>query len=245
MAVHRLFFHPLRHCPGPIVARLSDFYNTFHIIKKDEARNLLDLHDRYGPVVRYGPGRLSIRTPDAVRMLYTNSRYVRKSDSYRAFPSDPENPSLFASINKQIHARKRRVIRYGFSNNALSMAEGTIKKHVATLARCLEHLQDDHQEGHIADDKEIGLVSGKWSTPKNFAVWANRYSFDLASDLSLAESFHTMRFDDRRDFPKIIEENLWAENVVSFQSKRTELENENSLTSYRLAHLCSSFIGSS
>lgn len=148
-------------------------------------------------------------------MLYTNSRYTRKADSYLAFPRNPEKASLFSSIHKQVHARKRRVLRYGFSNKALEMAEATIKKHVATLARCLEHLEDDHQEGHLVDDKEMGLATGKWSTPKNWAIWVNRYSFDLSSDLSLAESFSMMRFKARRHFADIIEDNMWAENVVS------------------------------
>ncbi|KAA8619348.1 Cytochrome P450 3A31 [Pyrenophora tritici-repentis] len=211
LAIHRLYFHPLKSYPGPFFARISDFYNTFHIFVKDEAQNFHKLHECYGPVVRYGPNRLSIATPGAVRMLYTNSRYTRKADSYLAFPRDPANASLFSSINKEVHARKRRVLRYGFSDSALKEAEVTIKKHVAILLRCLEHLADDDQHGWTVDEKKS---TGQWSTPKNWAEWINRYSFDLSTELSLSESFNMMRLGERRHFADLIHENMWAENVT-------------------------------
>jgi cytochrome P450 len=183
-------------------------------VKKDEAQNFHKLHARYGPVVRYGPNRLSIASPDAVRMLYTNSRYAKKADSYLAFPRDPTNASLFSSINKDVHARKRRVLRYGFSDNALKEAEVAIKKHVATLLRCLEHLDDDEQEGWLVDGKKAPGSPDRWSRPKNWAVWINRYSFDLSSDLSLSETFDMMRKQERRDFEDIIHEGMWGENIT-------------------------------
>ncbi|GAP87077.1 putative cytochrome P450 3A31 [Rosellinia necatrix] len=214
IVVFRLAFHPLRAHPGPLFARISDLYNTFHIVKKDEAQNFHKLHERYGRIVRYGPNRLSIASPDAVRMLYTNSRYAKKADSYLAFPRNPEKASLFSVIDKDIHARKRRVLRYGFSDNALKEAEVAIKKHVATLLRCLEHLGDDNQEGWIVDNKEAPGSPDQWSSPKNWAVWINRYSFDLSSDLSLSDSFDMMRKQERRDFEEIIHEGMWGENVT-------------------------------
>jgi hypothetical protein len=214
-----------------LFARISDFYNTYHIIIKDEAQNFHKLHERYGPVVRYGPNRLSIATPGAVRMLYTNSRYTRKADNYLAFPRDPTNASLFSSINKEVHARKRRVLRYGFSDSALKEAEVTIKKHTAILLRCLEHLADDHQHGWTVDEKKS---TGQWSTPKNWGEWINRYSFDLSTDLSLSESFDMMRLGERRHFADLIHENMWAENVVRMSTRPTGVAPEN-LTLYRLA----------
>lgn len=213
--LHRLLFHPLRSHPGPFWAKFSDLYNTYHIVKKDEAKNFHLLHDRYGPVVRYGPNRLSVKSADAVRMLYTNTRYTMKADSYLAFPRDPENASLFSIINKQAHTRKRRVLRHGFSESSLQEAQGTIKKHVATMLRCIEHLEDDDQEGWRVDGLKPGQGKDMWGAPKNWSTWVNRYSFDLASDLSLSETFDMMRLSVRRPFVDIIHDGMWGENVVS------------------------------
>lgn len=189
-------------------------------MKKDEAKNFHDLHKRYGPIVRYSPNGLSVTSPDAVRMLYTNSRYTKKADSYLAFPRNPEKASLFSSINKEAHARKRRVLRHGFSDGALKEAQVTVKKQVATLLRCLEHLEDDDQEGYLVDGRTLGssLTVSEWSTPKNWAVWINRYSFDLSTDVSFSETFDMMRLGVRRHFADIIHEGMWGENVVSIQT---------------------------
>lgn len=212
VAVYRLFLHPLRSSPGPFFARISSLYNTFHIWQRDEARNLHNLHEQYGPVVRYGPNNISIRTPEAIRVLYTNSTSTRKADSYLAFPRNPDKASLFSSINKDVHARKRRILRYGFSDSALKGAETTVKEHVATLCRCLEHLESDDSEGRTTLAMKS---SGAWSTPKNYSTWINRYSFDLSSDLSLSRSFNMMESAENRHIVDVIHENMWAENVVS------------------------------
>lgn len=212
MIVYRIFFHPLRSHPGPLIAKLTTLYTTFHVVKKDEARNLHELHEKYGPVVRYGPNHISHRSPEAVRLLYVNSTYTRKSDFYRAFPRSPEETSLFSSIRKDVHARKRRIFRYGFSDSALKEAEVTVKQHVNMLCRSLEHLEDDNGEGRTVANKES---TGKWSTPKNYSIWINRYSFDLSSGLSLSRSFDMMASSTYRDVPEVITTNLWADNVVS------------------------------
>ncbi|KAF6832077.1 branched-chain-amino-acid aminotransferase [Colletotrichum musicola] len=211
--LNRLFFHPLSHHPGPLIGRLTSLYNTYHALKKDQARNLHQLHEKYGPIVRYGPNHVSIRSSEGVKMLYTNSRYTRKADNYLAFPRNPEKASLFSSINKQVHARKRRILRQGFSDSALKTAGVTIKKHVATLCQCLEFLDNDRQEGYVLSGKEPSHP-GQWSKPKNFSEWINRFTFDVSSDLSFSKSFEMMKYAGNRHIIKILHETLWADNVT-------------------------------
>ncbi|KAF9873688.1 branched-chain-amino-acid aminotransferase [Colletotrichum karsti] len=209
----RLVLHPLGRYPGPLIGRLTSLYNTYHAFRKDQARNLHQLHEKYGPIVRYGPNHVSIRSAEGVKMLYTNSRYTRKADNYLAFPRNPEKASLFSSINKQVHARKRRILRQGFSDSALKTAGVTIKKHVATLCQCLEFLDNDKQEGYILSGKEKSQP-GSWSKPKNFSEWINRFTFDVSSDLSFSKSFEMMRYAGNRHIIKILHETLWADNVT-------------------------------
>ncbi len=193
------------------MAKVTSLYNTYHIIKRDEARNLHNLHECYGPVVRYGPNHISIRSPEAVRALYTNSTHTRKADSYLAFPRNPHKASLFSAIDKRAHARKRRILRYGFADKALHDAEAIVKRYVHMLCRSLEHLDNDDGEGRTVVDKPS---TGAWGTPKNYATWINRYSFDLSSALSLSTSFDMMADSTHRYIVDLIHENMWAENVV-------------------------------
>ena len=152
-------------------------------------------------------------------MIYANSRFTRKAESYQAFPRNPDKASIFAAIDKKIHARKRRMLRYGFSEAALREAETTVKKHVATLCRCLHLLENDDDEGYTVEKDAVAPVVGRgkdgWSTPKNFSTWTNRYSFDLSSELSLSNSFDVMRRAKNRGAVESIHDNMWVDNVVS------------------------------
>jgi hypothetical protein len=50
LALYRLFFHPLRHIPGPLLARLTYFYQ-FHydvVLGGTMSKELPKLHEKYG-----------------------------------------------------------------------------------------------------------------------------------------------------------------------------------------------------
>jgi hypothetical protein len=54
MIVYRLFFHPLRHFPGPTLARVSKFWHVFRLSGLQNQLLLEDLHQQYGDIVRIG-----------------------------------------------------------------------------------------------------------------------------------------------------------------------------------------------
>ena len=54
----------LRHVPGPFVASLTDFWLAFHYWRDVHYEDLIaGLHEKYGPIVRLGPSRLSFASP--------------------------------------------------------------------------------------------------------------------------------------------------------------------------------------
>lgn len=54
MLVYRLFFHRLRHFPGPLLARSSKLYHAWQVRKSDQYIFLEQLHQKYGDFVRTG-----------------------------------------------------------------------------------------------------------------------------------------------------------------------------------------------
>jgi hypothetical protein len=54
MIIYRLFFHPLRHFPGPVLARVSKFWHVFRLSGLQNQLLLEDLHQKYGDIVRVG-----------------------------------------------------------------------------------------------------------------------------------------------------------------------------------------------
>ena len=61
MLVYRLFFHRLKHYPGPLIDRLTQWSHVWHVSKKiDHYKRLNSLHKQYGDYVRVGPNMLSV-----------------------------------------------------------------------------------------------------------------------------------------------------------------------------------------
>lgn len=55
VVVYRLFFHPLRRFPGPVLARLTKLYGTWLAGKESMYHKELQvMHDKYGDFVRTG-----------------------------------------------------------------------------------------------------------------------------------------------------------------------------------------------
>lgn len=81
-AAYQLFLSPLARYHGPLLAKVSRAWLAFHGYKGDLHSVLMDLHTRYGDVVRIGPNELSIISPDAVREIY--GMYAHPSDLFHA-----------------------------------------------------------------------------------------------------------------------------------------------------------------
>ncbi|PLN82356.1 pisatin demethylase [Aspergillus taichungensis] len=119
VVVHRLygFIHdPLRRVPGPWLARFTRLWELVQIRRGHFEQVNIDLHRRYGPVVRVTPGRYSIASPAAVPKIYNNGSGFSKARWYHAFghPEDPQ-ADMFFIIDQQRHAAHRRKVAAMYS----------------------------------------------------------------------------------------------------------------------------------
>ncbi|KAF2011829.1 benzoate 4-monooxygenase cytochrome P450 [Aaosphaeria arxii CBS 175.79] len=113
---HRLYFHPLARYPGPLFGRITDWYSVYHSLRGDRHLNFLRLHRTYGPVVRYGPNRLSFSTPTAFQAVYSSQANTKKSYWYDTMTFYMKVPSTHATTNKKQHARKRWILSQALSD---------------------------------------------------------------------------------------------------------------------------------
>jgi len=68
--IYNLYFHPLRRFPGPVLHRATRIAFVRKLVRGVLPKDVLALHNRYGPVVRVAPNELSFLHPDAWRDIY-------------------------------------------------------------------------------------------------------------------------------------------------------------------------------
>lgn len=78
LVAYRLFFHPLKNVPGPFLARITELWRTSKYFKGTWHTDILELHRRYGSVVRISPNEVSVVHPDLVTTIYSHSKGTAK-----------------------------------------------------------------------------------------------------------------------------------------------------------------------
>lgn len=179
--IYALYLHPLAKYPGPLCARLTQWYDVYHAYIGDKHVNFYHLHQRYGKVVRYSPNKLSINDPDALKAIHAHGANVQKSTFYKCFRSAPGAISTLLATEKTHHARKRRVMGQAFSNEALRGLEQYVLGHVEDLVDRI---------GTVI--QVAGADKQQWSTKLDMSKYLNWLVFDIMGDLVFGKSFGTL-----------------------------------------------------
>lgn len=139
---------------------------------------MLELHDRYGPVVRVGPNELSFNTARAFHDIYgidSTRRQLAKDPKLYAANTNGVKDSVAGYVDDHNHSRQRRFLSHVFSERALLDQEKIIVKHIDYFLTRLreEWLPDNASRGGTVDMKS----------------WFNYLTFDITGDLMFAETF--------------------------------------------------------
>ena len=106
--------------------------------------------------MRYGPYRLLINRPEAVRAIYGQGKNFKKSNAYAPHPFFPTVFNTHNCIEPTQHGRKRRIVAQGFSEGSLAAYEPSIIEQVDAL--CSAMTDDVGTDG--------------WTEPKDMAEWS-------------------------------------------------------------------------
>lgn len=106
--LYQRIWHPLARFPGPFWASITDFWQFKEWWTWKQPYRLTDLHARYGPVVRYGPNKLSVTSLDALQQIYGGGRLsMPKTAFYDAF-GKPGDPNLFNVRDEGVRTSRLR-----------------------------------------------------------------------------------------------------------------------------------------
>lgn len=170
-AVCNLFFSPLRNVPGPFFARISKLWYFIHVYRGQFEHENIELHRKYGPIVRVAPNMYSIDIPDSVNTVYHISSKMPKSSWYEGWkhPS-PDRWTLFPDRDMKRHALTRRRFQYLYSMSSLITYEGYSHE-------CADLLQTQLRR-HAAQGKELDL-----------GHWLQCYAFDVIGNITYSQRF--------------------------------------------------------
>lgn len=163
-----MFFHPLRKFPGPKTWSSSRIPYTLSVLGGKPHEKLLDLHNKYGPIVRIAHNELSIIDPDAWKDIFGHRSGGKLENTKEPLSVLGNEHNLFGA-NLADHSRMRRVLSHGFSLQAIADQQPLISAHVGLL---FQRLRETCEGGN---------------RPINMVTWYNRVTFDVISDLSWGE----------------------------------------------------------
>lgn len=146
---------------------------------------VLDLHLKYGPIVRVAPNFLLINHPYAVNDIRGHRKFGQPEHGKDPIRQVPNIHNIIGA-NREDHTRYRRSLAHGFSHQAMLEQEPIISGYVDQL---MDRLKRDCDNG---------------TQPIDMVRWFNFTTFDIIGDLSFGESFDCLQNSDYHPWVEII-----------------------------------------
>ncbi|KAJ5701926.1 Cytochrome monooxygenase lcsI [Penicillium malachiteum] len=148
---------------------------------------LLELHNKYGDVVRTGPSALTYRSTQGWNDIYGHRKAGAGSflKDPTFFPVGPYGANLLNSNNED-HARERRLLSHAFSEKSLREQEELIQSYADLL---VSRLSEE--------------TSGS-KNPVDLSCWYNYTTFDIIGDLAYGEPFDCLKNSEYHPWVSIV-----------------------------------------
>ncbi|KAJ1964339.1 hypothetical protein GGI12_001484 [Dipsacomyces acuminosporus] len=202
--VYERWMTPLSKVPGPLLHSVTSIPMRYHMVHGTLPEFLLDLHRRYGAVVRISPQRVSVADVDVIKRVLSTHTFA-KTPSYDMPPV--LEPNAFSTRSAEVSVARRRQIGPGFSHKHLStMEEKIIECTVAAVGQKLDKMLGCDGSATGAWFSLIALDTiGVLAFGKQFRSLENE-SHELIPLLSKVRVFNymTMAFPWLKKVPKLL-----------------------------------------
>ena len=159
IAIYNLYLHPLKRYPGPKLWIAFPLFRYISACRGDFDSKMVKAHQKYGSVVRFCDDSLSFTTAQAWDDIYGHGHGQNQWPKQEFRPPGAEHNILFS--DDKHHAIFRKALAHSFSQKALNLQEGLIKKYVDTLIHALR--------------EEV-----KNKRPVDMTMWYNLTAFDIS-----------------------------------------------------------------
>ncbi|KAL2794803.1 cytochrome P450 [Aspergillus keveii] len=176
---YNLYISPLSRFPGPKLWAVSRIPYQWSIMRGQSHRKMLEMHNRYGAVLRVGPDELSFNSPQAFQDIYRarpGRPQYQKDPKFYGSLLNAVRRSIVGNLDDKTHSRHRRLLANAFSERAMREQEGTVLYYSDLLVRRL-------RERTAVDEEK------KHTIKTDIKEWFNFIAFDVTGDLLFAETF--------------------------------------------------------
>ncbi|KAL9091072.1 MAG: hypothetical protein Q9165_004999 [Trypethelium subeluteriae] len=138
--VYRLFLSPLAAIHGPKLAGLTSLYEIYYdIIQPGQyVWKIVEMHKKYGPIVRVAPGELHIQDVEYLDEIYPGASRNREKYAFQ-LRTLPVPLSMGAARTHELHRKRREALNPFFSRRSVIDYESTIRSKIDQLAFVFEH----------------------------------------------------------------------------------------------------------
>lgn len=114
--IYRLFFHPLRHIPGPFLAKITKLTSLYAAHNGQKHLEQAALFEKYGNFVRVAPNEVFMCSVEGIRKIHMRDSGCRKLNAgvYDVIHFEGEY-NLDSIMTREEHAPRRKVWERAFS----------------------------------------------------------------------------------------------------------------------------------
>ncbi|KOS17608.1 Trichodiene oxygenase [Escovopsis weberi] len=140
LAVYRLYLSPIAHIPGPKIAALTVWYEAYYdvVVGGHYIWKVMDMHKKYGPVVRINPWEVHVSDPSFHSTLYGTTSKPRHKWAF--FTKQFGAPySILATQDHYHHKLRRSALSPFFAPQTVRKLQPVIEARVDALLKSLAH----------------------------------------------------------------------------------------------------------
>ncbi|KAI0433428.1 cytochrome P450 [Xylaria sp. FL1042] len=195
--IYRLYAHPLSKVPGPFLARITELWRTIHYFRGTWFDDILELHRKYGPVVRVSPNEVSVVSPDLTKSVYSHAKGTVKTNWYDTWARlGDKYRGVFDTTDPQEHGFLRKRVSAVYNLSFFIFMEPKIQGVISSLWKRFDDFEQKQE-------------------PINLSDWVSFFTYDVVSTLCYSEplGFIQEGSDDRRFIENIHRTFYWSSNL--------------------------------
>lgn len=185
---YNIFFHPIRHVPGPFLAKLTRLWLFWHDFGGNPHTTIRSLHQKLGPVVRISPNEVSIDDVAANATIYSQmDPWVKPAYHYKAFQSSLAY-SIFTELDPATHSNHLKLLAPSFSLANVASQQSMLYNYCEKLVKGMrEKVEIDEQVGFVSAFRSFALdVVTDWTFGSPTKSLENGFESDLFEIFDIA-----------------------------------------------------------